>query len=294
MDNEVIKNFWENNPCGQLFVCSNEKEIKNFRDFFLQYDKFRYSTEGHILANLDRIDFKNKKVLEIGIGQAADSACIIDRGAEYYGMDVTEESCKRAVLRFNIFRKPYKIVVCGAAQAIPFADNYFDIIYTHGVLHHIPDIGKVIPQLHRVLKNDGKLIAMVYAKNSLNYYVSILFLRRILLVGLWLLDIITKKRFIKNKLLRKHLENVKQFGLGRYLSTECFLSHNTDGPDNPYSRVYTKKDIAKVFNKFHFYAFRQYFLNERQLPFTKMLPGNLKKYLSSQLGWHLWCYGAKP
>lgn len=293
MDNDVIKNFWENNPCGQALVNPDGRDIDNFRDFFSRYDRFRYSTEGHILSNLDKIDFKDKRVLEVGIGQAADAQQIIDRGGCYYGIDITQEACDRALLRFAIFNKPHKDIKCADAAKIPFPDGYFDIIYSHGALHHIPDIEKVAAELYRVLKKEGRLIMMLYAKRSLNYYVSILFLRRVLLVGLLLIDNLTNKRLIKNGILRKHIENTEREGLLRYLSKNNFLSKNTDGPDNPYSRAYSRKDVAEVFNNFYFSSFRQYFLNERQLPLFRVFPQMIKKAISKKLGWHLWCYGGK-
>lgn len=293
MDNQAIKDFWERNPCGQVLVAGSDEKINNFQSFFLKYDKFRYSTENHILQNLDKIDFKDKTVLEIGIGQAADAQQIIDRGADYYGMDITQEACSRAALRFTIFNKPYKIVVCGDATRIPFPDDYFDIIYSHGVLHHIPNIAKVADELGRVLKKDGKLIMMLYAKSSLNYYISILFIRRILLAILLLLDKISNKKLIKKKILRKHIENAEEVGLLKYLSKENFLSKNTDGPDNPYSRVYSKNDVTRVFKGFYFDSFEHYFLNERHLTFFNIFPQSLKVFVSRKLGWHLWCYGSK-
>ena len=293
MNKEQIKDFWQNNPCGQTLVSGSQTKISDFQGFFLSYDKFRYATEGHILANLDAIDFKNKNVLEIGIGQAADSAQIIERGGNYHGIDITSEACQRAITRFDIFKKPYKKVICASATQIPFPDNYFDIIYSHGVLHHIPDIAKVVPELNRVLKKDGKLVIMLYAKNSLNYYLSILFFRRLFLVCLMPLDFITGGKLIENEVLRKHLDNCKQFGIFNYFSTPVFLSHNTDGPDNPYSRVYSPKEVQEVFDLFDFEAFNQHFVNERQLPIVKLFPKKIKDFLSSKWGWHLWCYGVK-
>lgn len=293
MENKEIKDFWENNPCGANLVLENNEKIESFRDFFLKYDAFRYSTEGHILDNLDRIDLKDKKVLEIGIGQAADSGQLINRGAKYFGIDITYEACRRAVLRFSIFNKPYKIVACADAALMPFADGAFDIVYSHGVLHHIPNIRTVIPELHRVLKQNGKLILMLYAKDSINYYFSILFMRRILLAGLYLWDKITLKKLVKYKLLRKHLDNAANTGLFKYLSCGIFLSKNTDGPDNPYSRVYSKEEAQRVFNLFSFYKCEQAFLNERHLPLFKLLPEPMRSKLAKQFGWHLWCYGVK-
>lgn len=293
MDSEAIRDFWEAHPCGQSLVTEVGQKINDFRDFFLKYDQFRYSTEGHILANLEKVNFKDKNVLELGLGQAADGQRIIEGGAYYYGLDITRQACRRAALRFKIFDKRYKLIVCGDATAIPFRDNYFDIIYSHGTLHHIPDIDKAAGELGRVLKKDGKLIMMLYARGSLNYYLSILLIRRVLLVFLLFLDKITNKRLIKNSLLRKHIENVSGLGLFNYLSTDSFLSKNTDGPENPYSRVYSPKEAKRIFKGLHFEGFEHHFLNKKHLPFLRLLPKSLQVYLSRRLGWHLWCYGSK-
>ena len=71
-----IEQFWDANPCGETLVGKHEE----WTTFFTRYDEFRYRTEGHILGELDRLQLKGKNVLEIGIGQAADSAQIIRRG----------------------------------------------------------------------------------------------------------------------------------------------------------------------------------------------------------------------
>lgn len=293
MESNYIRDFWQKNPCGQHLVSGTTKNIDNFRDFFIRYDKFRYATEGHILSNLDKVDFKNKKVLEIGIGQASDAQQIIERGGLYYGVDFTQEACDRAALRFKIFNKPYRELKRADAANIPFEDNYFDIIYSHGVLHHIPDVKKVSDELYRVLKTNGRLIIMVYAKKSLNYYLSILFVRRLLLVGLFLADKMTARKVIRRGVLKGHLDNVDRHGLLKYLSSRNFLSRNTDGPDNPYSRVYTEENVKEVFSRFEFNSFNQYFLNERQMPFLRVLPMYMKKTTEKRFGWHLWCYGGK-
>ena len=41
-------------------------------------------------------------------------------------------------------------------------------MFSHGVLHHIPDIRTAQAEIHRVLKPGGTLVAMLYARKSLN------------------------------------------------------------------------------------------------------------------------------
>lgn len=73
---EKIAEFWEKNPCGSTFIKTQFK----WKDFFIEYDKFKYSVEPHILHELSKIDFNNKKVLEIGLGQGAEAQTIIEGG----------------------------------------------------------------------------------------------------------------------------------------------------------------------------------------------------------------------
>lgn len=50
---------------------------------------------------------------------------------------------------------------------IPLADNFMDVIFCIGVIHHIPEMEKAISELVRVLKIGGKLYLGVYSNKSL-------------------------------------------------------------------------------------------------------------------------------
>ena len=98
-----------------------------------------------------------KNVLEIGIGQAADSAQIIRRGGRWHGLDLTAEAVFRAKTRFELFQLPYQAVKQGSATEIPYGDASFDVVYSHGVLHHIPPIRQVSKEIRRVLEARGTI-----------------------------------------------------------------------------------------------------------------------------------------
>src|SRR6266436_1349164 len=70
MTEQTIREFWDAHPCGESQV---ESLCADHEAFFRRYDAFRYEKEAHILKRLDAIDFKGKHVLEIGLGQGADS-----------------------------------------------------------------------------------------------------------------------------------------------------------------------------------------------------------------------------
>jgi ubiquinone/menaquinone biosynthesis C-methylase UbiE len=72
-----------------------------------------------------------------------------------------------------------------AHSICPFPDDRFDIVFAHGVLHHIPDVLTAQKEIARVLKPGGRLIAMLYARRSLNYLLAISVVRRLSLAILF-------------------------------------------------------------------------------------------------------------
>lgn len=289
---EQIKQFWNDNPVGSNFVA-----YEKTRSFYENYDSFRYRTEGHILEELDKLDLKNKKTLEIGLGQGADSMQIIDRGAVYYGIDLTEESVRRVKERFKLFNKKYEEVIVVNAETIPYPDNFFDVVYTHGVIHHSPSIDKIAGEIHRVLKPNGRAAIMLYHKNSFNYYISIGVLRRIglllLLIFPFLSGLIAKLTGENKERINRHRVLMKQEGLS-YLKMKNFIHRSTDGPDNVYSSVWTKHTAKALLNKFSSFTTDIHFLNERHLLGVQyLLPKTIKDKISHRFGWHLWIKATK-
>jgi len=275
MENE-IKDFWQDHPCGADLVGDLTDETRiEYQDFFDRYDKFRYEKEPHILKNLDQIDFAGKRVLEIGLGQGADAEQIVSRGGIYSGADLTAESVKRVKMRFSLKDLPSDRIEQASALDLPFDDNSFDIVFSHGVLHHIPEIGKAQAELQRVLRPGGRLIVMLYAKWSLNYLLAIGLLRRVGLLAMYGLGI------KGDGIYADHLANAKKMGIWKYLAMKNFINVSTDGPFNPYSKVYDDAEVLKDFSDFELVGLHKEFMHAPPLPVAK-LP------LSGLLGWHLW------
>lgn len=278
MDQHDVEDFWQHHPCGESLVGGLDGFRSNYEEFFREYDRFRYDKEGHILKCLDDIDFADKKTLEIGLGQGADSEQIIRRGAKWSGIDLTAESIERVRVRLKLKNLAFDSLVHGSVLDLPFEDDTFDIVFSHGVLHHVPNIQQAQKEIGRVLKPGGALIAMLYAKYSVNYLVSISIVRRLGLLAAYLLP-----NLRASAIVAQHLRNARKVGLIDYLKMENFIHRNTDGPMNPYSKVYDVRSVKEDFPSFRLSKSYKRFMHAPPLP-VKYLP------LSPWLGWHLWVH----
>ena len=235
-------------------------------------------------ACIDALNVSGKQVLEIGLGEGAESERLIRQGARWSGVDLTTESIERVRTRLTLRELPYEELRQGSVLDLPFADGTFDMVFSHGVLHHVPEIKQAQKEIHRVLRPDGELVIMVYARWSLNYLVSIGLIRRAALLAAFPLS---RAGILKSDpaagTLAAHLHNAKQRGLFRYLRLEEFVHHNTDGPANPYALVYDRRRIEQDFPSFRVTRSYKRFMHAPPLP-VHQLPGE------TLLGWHLWVH----
>jgi SAM-dependent methyltransferase len=280
MNESDVQQFWNDHPCGDHIVGGLRGAFADDHErFFDAYDAWRYRQEGHIPSCLDRVDWRDRKVLEIGLGQGAESEQIIRRGGRWSGLDLTQESVDRLRARLAIRSLPHDEVRRGSALSIPWPDATFDIVFSHGVLHHIPDIRTAQAEIHRVLKPGGTLVAMLYARRSLNYQLSIRVVRRAILAAAYPLR---RSRLLDaSPVLRQHLVNAEQAGLRRYLELDTFTHRNTDGPLNPYARVYSRREVVADFPDFELLDSYRRYMHAPPLP-LRWLPAE------RWLGWHLW------
>ncbi len=288
---ERVRAFWQANPCGVKFADAPP----GTRKFYELVEAHRYTKEWHIPAAADFQSARGLKVLEIGCGIGTDGSQFAQAGADYTGVDLTEAAVHLARKRFEIFGIPGKFQTADAEQ-LEFADGTFDLVYSHGVLHHTPETGKAIREVHRVLRPGGRAVIMLYHRDSYNYRVNISMLRRAgahLLRfdrGVKLAHMITGEPI---ESLREHANRLKT-EKESYLSPDEFLSQNTDGAGNPLARVYSRAEALALFKDFSKVDVRTHFLNKRWLPLVgSILPRSLESRLASRWGWHLWIYATK-
>src|SRR5512133_2320527 len=135
VEESEIKSRWQRIPVGENVIGSLKSDFGHDHEaFFTAFDKWRYGRERHILPMLDQIDWREKRVLEIGLGQGSDSEQLIRRGAIWSGIDLTPDSVARVRTRLHSRHLGYDELKQASALNIPFPEKQFDIVFSHGVL----------------------------------------------------------------------------------------------------------------------------------------------------------------
>lgn len=287
-----VRSFYDEHPCGTEFIVPQEYD----QAYFSKYDSYRYTHVPSILEIIDGINWRGKRVLEIGTGLGADAQKIIERGGLYNGLDLTPASVAILKRRFQILGLPYEDVREGNAEEMDYPDESFDIVYSCGVLLTSPRIDLIVRHIYRIVKKDGVAIIMLYHKNSLNYYLSISLIRR---MGIFLLylpgvdKVVSKLTGEDIERINKHKRNLKEMGLS-YLRMKNFIHRSTDGPDHPYSSVWTVSDCERLFSGFTSLEYKVRFLNKRHFPFVfDLLPQAFERHCEHHWGWNLWITASK-
>src|SRR5215208_2510747 len=287
---ERVRAFWQEHPCG---TKSADAEPGS-RRFYELVEEHRYKKEWHIPTAASFAQSKDLRVLEVGCGLGTDGAQFAKAGADYTGIDLTQGAVDLAKKRFELFQLPGTFRVADA-EHLDFPDNSFDLVYSHGVLHHTPDTAAAVREIHRVLRPGGKAVVMLYHRDSYNYRVNISMLRRAgvnLLKwnpGVKLVHLLTGEA---EESLREHARLLRI--QSDYSNSEEFLSQNTDGAGNPLARVYSRNEARELFKDFAHVELRTHFLNKRWLPLLgPILPRSVESQLASRWGWHLWIYATK-
>jgi SAM-dependent methyltransferase len=230
----------------------------------LPYDekrKFRYELQDYMLDFYKYRDFAGKKVLEIGCGAGIDSNEFASNGAIMISVDFTEIAVK---LTRDLTRKYNGEAARCSATILPFKNRAFDVVYSFGVVHHVPDIDRVLGEISRVLKPGGIFMGMVYNKNSLLY-----------------------------AYLMYHY-GIKE-GLIQKMSEEHLISHFSERREGcPYTRAYTTDEFSELLGKHGFDSLDlRVFYNAFDVPSYKRKIKFQFDDKELNMGWHIAFKGKK-
>ena len=160
---EQVKQFWDHRPCN---IKYSPRELGS-KEYFDEVEAKKFFVEPHIIPFSEFPKWQGKKVLEIGCGLGTAAVNFARHGADYTGIELSEESLKLSKLRFDRYGLKGKFYQGNAEHISDYVpiENY-DLVYSWGVIHHTPQPRKVINEIKRYLGPDSIMKIMVYAKNS--------------------------------------------------------------------------------------------------------------------------------
>jgi SAM-dependent methyltransferase/glycosyltransferase involved in cell wall biosynthesis len=167
---DAAQEQWDNNPCGSQYATGGQPQS---RKWFREIESYRYNEYAPWMPETMEFDkYSGKEVLEIGGGLGTDLAQFAANGARVTDVDLSAGHLELA--RKNLMLRGLSgAFVHHDAEDLPFADNTFDLVYCNGMLHHTPNTARVVDEIRRVLKPEGRAIVMVYAQNSWHFWVQI-------------------------------------------------------------------------------------------------------------------------
>lgn len=172
------KQWWESQPMRYDF--STPLSAKEFsEEFYKEIDK-RFFESSRFFAPWKQVPFdtiidfgslSGKRVLEIGVGNGSHALLLARHSKEFVGIDLTEYAVKSTKRRMEVFGLNNVSIQQMSAEKLEFPDNYFDFVWSWGVIHHTADTNAALREMHRVLKPGGLATIMVYYRSFWYTYV---------------------------------------------------------------------------------------------------------------------------
>lgn len=285
-----VESFWSANPCGSDTSIAAERKA-----YFVEIERYRYDFIRHIPHVARFSEFNGKKVLEVGCGVGTDGRQFARNGADYTGINLDDGSTNLAREGFALFGLQGNVRKMNAEQ-MEFADETFDHIYSCGVIHHSPNTEKIVSEMYRVLKPGGTAHVMVYNRTSINYYLEIMFLRKLfrcMLLPTFAPKIIAAVTGFSEYKLRRHREILAS----EDMNAEKWLSINTDGPDCPLAKVYSRREALRLFSDGGFKeidSYVRFFDKSHYSHIGNLIPNTVAEKIGEVFGWCRWIEAKKP
>jgi len=256
ISNENAKKRWNDWAVGS----QRSKSLKGSVDYYEDIKQYRYGYETPFIPKLLCSDVNSKKVLEIGVGNGIDAITLVENGAKYSGIDITENHIQLAKQNFLNYNLKYEEFILDDLLNTNNNKKY-DVIYSFGVLHHIEHEKEYLYKIKDLLDVNAELRIAVYSKYSFfNFYLFVT----------WI---------IKNKC------NV---------SFNHWQGHISDGADFKYPitiKIRSKKEVIKLYEECGFKVQKYYKRGfvQNYLPIIGKIfnpDGYFLNFMGSILGWY--------
>jgi glycosyltransferase involved in cell wall biosynthesis/ubiquinone/menaquinone biosynthesis C-methylase UbiE len=258
---DQVQNQWDNNPVGSETAKGAQPHTL---EWFVEVERYRHDVYAPWMPGVMEFSgHAGENVLEVGGGLGTDLAQFAKHGAMVTDVDLSQGHLQLAQENFRL-RGLVGRFVHHDAEALPFDDGTFDLVYSNGVLHHTPNTARAVAEIFRVLKPGGRVIVMVYAENSLQYW----------------RNLVWHYGLKSGDLARQSMADIMSRTVER-----------TGNDARPLVKVYTKPRLRALFG-----AFDDILILQRQIS-PELVPRRLRRLLpvvERLAGWNLILKARKP
>ena len=126
-------------------------------------DAYRNSLGGYVIYLMHMASYRfardycaGKRILDLGCGSGYGAASLADAAESIVAVDISSEAIELAAQRYRTANLSFRQIHAG--DALPFADETFDVVLSFQVIEHVADEAAYLREARRVLKPGGKMI----------------------------------------------------------------------------------------------------------------------------------------
>lgn len=151
---EAVKSWWNSDHTktkwhGQSYTPEHETHLH----YWVRQDK--------TLKLLDELNLpKGSRILELGYGGGETAGKILERGYNYYGIDISQHLYENALKNYPNYIKNQQAFFYNDSleEKFKFKDSFFDLVIICGAIHYAGNISNNFSEVKRVLKENGHYI----------------------------------------------------------------------------------------------------------------------------------------
>lgn len=119
---------------------------------------WRFGQDRRMSVVREHVNLDAKRILDVGCGIGTYTRKFRIYSSDVYGVDVDHEKLANT-------NPALPNAVVAPAEALPYPDNYFDVVFLHEVIEHVGDDEQAITEAVRVVGPSGHVV--VFAPNRL-------------------------------------------------------------------------------------------------------------------------------
>jgi SAM-dependent methyltransferase len=159
--NARVRDYW-NNHIHDLDVSPHRPGTP---EFFADLDAYHFEKLHHLPRLIDFPASRGRDVLDVGCGAGVEVMRFARAGARVTGVDIAARAIDLTRANADQQKLAVRLEVADA-EALPFPDESFDLVYAHGVLQYTSNDRRLAHEVHRVVRPGGLAIFQVYNRIS--------------------------------------------------------------------------------------------------------------------------------